>query len=336
MRRQDFHFHLPDALIAQRPSEDRTGSQLMVVEGDSPFQIRSFAHVVDAFRGDEILVLNDTKVVPARVFGTKETGGRVEMLFVEHLGGHRIRAMLKGKKLRPGTRLHFPEAEAIIEGMDAKGVFEIVLTSRCDLWTWLDAVGQIPLPPYIRRDADGDDRDRYQTVFADKVGAVAAPTAGLHFTDRLLDELRAKGVQIETITLHVGLGTFLPMRVDDLDEHVMHSEHYEVPNATRRALESARPVVAVGTTVVRALESFMRDPGATRTDLFIRPGFEFRCVDGLLTNFHLPESTLLMLVSAFAGRETILRAYGQAVNAKMRFFSYGDAMLLKRRNGRWT
>ena len=244
--------------------------------------------------------------------------------------------MLRGKKLRPGTDLKFPGANAVVRGGDDRGVFELELTTSTDLWTWLDDVGQIPLPPYIRRDADAGDRHRYQTVFAEKVGAVAAPTAGLHFTADLLNRLRDKGVEIKTITLHVGLGTFLPMRVDDIDEHVMHSEHYQVPEETRLALQSKRPVVAVGTTVVRALESYMRDPDATRTDIFIRPGFEYRCVDGLLTNFHLPESTLLMLVSAFAGYDTIFSAYRQAVDAQMRFFSYGDAMLLRRRNGRWT
>lgn len=315
-------------------------------DGDAPPTITLFAEVIGQFRGDEVLVLNDTRVVPARVRGQKRTGGAVEVFVVEPLPelskpGEplQVEALLRGKKLWPGSVLRLPGCDAVVMGPHGEGTFRVTLhglNGLADLWTWLDAVGEVPLPPYLERLPDADDRDRYQTVFAREPGAVAAPTAGLHLTDTLLDALRAKGVSVATLTLHVGLGTFLPVRVDDLDTHVMHSERFTVPAATRALLEAGRPVVAVGTTVVRALESFARDPSATATRIFIRPGFDFRIVDGLITNFHLPESTLLMLVSAFAGRERMLCAYRAAVEARLRFFSYGDAMLLRRPGGRWT
>ena len=336
MRRQDFHFDLPDELIAQRPTPDRQGSRLMLVGETAPHRITPFCEIVSQFRGDEILVVNDTRVVPARVKGKKETGGAVELLFVEPLGGGRIKGMLRGKKLRPGTRLIFPSGEAVVLEGDDRGVFSLQLVNVDNVWAWLESCGEIPLPPYIRRTADDVDESRYQTVYARKAGAVAAPTAGLHFTQEILDTLRAKGVDIHSVTLHVGLGTFLPMRADNVADHVMHTERYEVPEATREALASERPVVAVGTTVVRAIESFVRDPEKTATDIFITPGFDYQRVDGLLTNFHLPESTLLMLVSAFVGMDCIRDAYAQAVENRMRFFSYGDAMLLRRGDGRWT
>jgi len=341
MLRSDFSFHLPDDLIAQRPSTTRGGSRLMTVALDGPPEISPFADIVDRFRGDEILVVNDTRVVPARVFGQKPTGGAVEVFVVEpiHAPGEplRIAAMIRGKRLREGGIIELPlDAEATIGQRRGDGLVELALDGVPDLWAWLDAIGRVPLPPYIRRDPDADDRDRYQTVFARDPGAVAAPTAGLHFTPGLLDTLRAKGVEVHTVTLHVGPGTFLPVRSDDVREHAMHSERFEVPEATAKAVRGVRPVIAVGTTVVRALEAHARDPRSDRTDLFILPGFDFRLVDGLLTNFHLPESTLLMLVAGFAGRDRVLAAYRAAVEARMRFYSYGDAMLLRREDGRWT
>lgn len=354
MWRQDYQFELPESLIARRPPVVRGDSRLMSLPGErgAP-EILPFERLIDAFRGDEVLVLNDTRVIPARVRGRKASGGAVELFVVDLLGTdvergeapeafagpRRVEALLRGKRLSPGTRLVLPGADdAVVVGSHGEGTFAVDLTlpSPGDVFAWLEAVGEMPLPPYLDRPADEADRTRYQTVFARAPGAVAAPTAGLHFTDALLDALRAKGVAVTTITLHVGLGTFLPVRVDDLDAHVMHEERYDVPAATRAALASGRPVVAVGTTVVRALESFARDPEARSTRIFIRPGFEFRVVDGLVTNFHLPESTLLMLVGAFAGRERVLDAYACAVRAEMRFFSYGDAMLLRRPGGRWT
>ncbi len=335
MRRSDFRFDLPERLVAQHPPAVRGASRLLALGGG----ITSFAEGARAaFRGDEVLVVNDTRVVPARVHGHKVSGGAVEMLVLGSLGTGRITAILKGKRLSPGVRLTLPGAEATLGARRDAGhvaIFEVDLEGVDDLWAWLDRVGEIPLPPYIRRAPEGDDRERYQTVFARAPGAVAAPTAGLHFTEALLAELGGRGVAIHTITLHVGPGTFLPVREDDVSRHVMHAEAFEVPAATADAVRSGRPVVAVGTTVVRALEAWARDPAATSTDLFITPGFGFRVVDGLVTNFHLPESTLLMLVCAFAGRERVLAAYRQAVDAEMRFYSYGDAMLLRRPGGRW-
>ena len=337
MRRQDFHFELPDELIAQRPTVDRVASRLMHVMGDGSHPIASFPSIIEAFSGHEVLVLNDTRVVPARVRGEKFTGGQIEFFFLEDRGHNEVRAMLRGKRLRTGTQIRLPgEVTGELLEQVSGGVFNVRLSGVEHLWTWLEATGEVPLPPYIKRTPDEGDQERYQTVYAHTPGAVAAPTAGLHFTSSLLKALEQKGVSIQRITLHVGLGTFMPMRVDEVTDHQMHSESYSVPDETRRMLDTGRPVVAVGTTVVRALESYAQDPNASSTEIFIYPGFEFQLVDGLLTNFHLPESTLLMLVSAFAGRDRILEAYRHAVQAKMRFFSYGDAMLLRREGGRWT
>ena len=339
MLRTDFTYDLPSELIAQRPPEKRGDSRLMRLDRDGPPEIVPFGRFVEAFAGNEILVLNDTRVVPARVRGHKTSGGGVEMLFVERLepvdGSTRVTAMLRGKRLRPGTEIAIGGTTARIERRDPDGTAELTLDGVTDLWPWLEAHGRVPLPPYIRRVPDEGDRDRYQTAFAQQPGAVAAPTAGLHLTDETLAELVRAGVEVCTLTLHVGLGTFLPVRDTDLSAHHMHAERFEIPARTAEILRSGRPIVAVGTTVVRALETFVRDPSCTRTDLFILPGFRFRLVDGLLTNFHLPESTLLMLVSAFAGRQRVLAAYAQAVRAHMRFYSYGDAMLLRRCDGRW-
>lgn len=366
MRRSDFNYDLPPELVAQRPATRRAGSRLLRVGADAP-TIGPFDSVLEAFSGDEVLVVNDTRVVPARVRGRKLTGGAVEVFVVEPLAGREVVALVRGKRLVPGTRMALPEATAELVARRGDGTVTLKLTldstdasaptavtdavastgavattdavatsGASDIWAWLERVGEVPLPPYIDRAPDADDVSRYQTVFASHPGAVAAPTAGLHFTPELLDALRAKGVEVCTVTLHVGLGTFLPVRADDVAAHVMHAERFEVPPRTAAAVVSGRPVVAVGTTVVRALEAHALDADATRTDLFILPGFEFQVVDGLLTNFHLPESTLLMLVSAFAGRDRVLAAYRAAVAARMRFYSYGDAMLLRREGGRWT
>jgi S-adenosylmethionine:tRNA ribosyltransferase-isomerase len=337
MRVDDFKFELPPELIAQRPSPERGGSRLMQVPIDGPPTIAGFETLLDAFTGDEVLVLNDTRVVPARVFGHKPSGGQVELLIVEPLPDGHIAAMTRGTRLKPGRTIVLPggaEAEFVRRHNDGTAVLK--LRGVPDLWTWLDDVGAVPLPPYIERDADDADRARYQTVFAREPGAVAAPTAGLHLTDALLEALVAKGVEIQHVTLHVGPGTFRPVRTEHLADHKMHSERYTVPAATAAAVRSGRPVIAVGTTVVRALESYALDPSADRTEIFIYPGFEFQLVDGLITNFHLPGSTLLMLISAFAGQARVLSAYQAAVQARMHFFSYGDATLLRREGGRWT
>jgi S-adenosylmethionine:tRNA ribosyltransferase-isomerase len=338
VRRQDFHFELPAELIAQRPSERRGGSRLMRVPLEGERRIEPFAAIVEAFRGDELLIINDTQVVPARVRGAKPTGGAVEVFFVEPLDEEGlVLALVRGKRLKVGSTVVLPLG---VRGELARrrddGTMEVALTGlEGDLWSWLDQVGEVPLPPYIDRRPDAQDAQRYQTVYAATPGAVAAPTAGLHFTPELLDALRAKGCEIHTLTLHVGLGTFLPVREDDLSAHRMHSERFSIPPATRRALATGRPVVAVGTTVVRALEADAQ-AHVGRTDIFITPGYAFRVVDGLLTNFHLPESTLLMLVSAFAGHARVRAAYDEAVAEGLRFYSYGDAMLLRREGGRWT
>ncbi len=336
MWRQDHRFELPAHLIARRPSPVRGESRLLDVPLDGASEIRPFAALLESFRGDEVLVLNDTRVVPARVFGQKQTGGAIELLLTEVLGPGRVLAMVRGKKLRAGTLLRLPAAEGRLLNALGDGIFEIELRGVEDVYAWLETVGEVPLPPYLERAADADDKARYQTVFARHRGAVAAPTAGLHFTDELLRAIRDKGVLVHTLTLHVGLGTFLPLRGDDLDELQMHVERFEVPAETALAVRSGRPVIAVGTTVVRALEAHARDPEAASTRIFIREGFDFRVVDGLVTNFHLPESSLLLLVCAFAGRARVLDAYAQAVAAELRFFSYGDASLLRRPGGRWT
>lgn len=335
MRRQDFHFELPESLIAQRPSERRGESRLCHLHSDGTVEFGAFRQVIDQFVGDELLVLNDTKVVPARVYGHKASGGAVEMLVIEPYGDGKILAMLRGTHIKPGCQLRFPGAEAELVARREDGTAEVLLSRAADLWDWLEEVGEMPLPPYIERAADAEDRERYQTVFAKESGAVAAPTAGLHFTPEILEAVKARGVEIQTLTLHVGPGTFRPVKVDNIDEHHMHSERFSVPPATRAALASGKRVIAVGTTVVRALESYALDPNAERTEIFIKPGFEFRLVDGLITNFHLPESTLLMLVCAFAGQEKVLNAYNAAVREGLHFFSYGDAMLMHREGGRW-
>ena len=337
MRLEDYDFTLPPRLIAQRPARERAGSRLMRVPFVGPPTVGPFSDVVDAFRGDEVLVLNDTRVIPARLHGTKVTGGAVEVFFVEPTGPASFKALVRGKRLRPGAELVLPGAEAAtLTRRHGDRTVEVAVEGVDDLWRWLEAHGEVPLPPYIQRTPDEEDRARYQSVFARAPGAVAAPTASLHLTAAILDRLRAKGVVIETLTLHVGLGTFLPVKAARIEDHVMHFERYVVPPQTVAAVASGRPVVAVGTTVVRALEAHARDPHAHRTDLFILPGFDFLAVDGMLTNFHLPQSTLLMLVSAFAGRDRVRAAYGRAVAEEMRFYSYGDAMLLRREGGRWT
>jgi len=334
---EDYDFDLPQRLIAQRPAPERAASRLMRVPLEGPPRVGPFPEFLEAFTGDEVLVLNDTRVVPARVHGQKSTGGAVEVFFVEPTGPGRFKAMVRGKRLRPGTTLSLPgvDTATLLARHDDRTV-EIAVDGVDDLWVWLESHGQVPLPPYIQRTPDQADRDRYQSVFARAPGAVAAPTASLHLTESMLSALSAKGVRVVHLTLHVGLGTFLPVKAARLEDHVMHFERYQVPPETAAAVASGRPVVAVGTTVVRALEAHARDPEADRTDLFIRPGFDFLAVDGMLTNFHLPRSTLLMLVSAFAGFDRVRFAYERAVAEEMRFYSYGDAMLLRREGGRWT
>lgn len=356
MNINDFNFELPAEQIAQRPLDKRDASRLMVLDRRSGrIEHRLFRDLPELLRPSDLLVVNDTRVIAARLIGKKiGTGGRVELLVVRPVGSGSTEAALharslehdwiclaqSGKPLRVGSQVELGDWRAeVLEVREPGTVTARFISSGAQSFAeLLEQMGRVPLPPYIRREPDPEDRDRYQTVFAATPGSVAAPTAGLHFTADLLRQLDARGVERIGITLDVGPGTFLPVRVDDLEQHKMHAERYQVPaQAADRILgaKSARSrVVAVGTTVVRALEAAV-DPssgkiqsGAQETDIFIRPGFQFRVVDALLTNYHLPKSTLIVLVSAFCGRELLLRAYREAVASGYRFFSYGDAMLI--------
>jgi S-adenosylmethionine:tRNA ribosyltransferase-isomerase len=342
MHLDEFDFALPDNLIAQYPSAVRDGSRLMVLNrGERRIDISVFGDILDHFVPGDLLVLNDTRVIPARLLGEKESGGKIEVFLVRRLAStDEDWACLTrcSKPPRPGSRLLLGgEIEATILPGGEAPYRHIRFSSQGDFTAALERVGRIPLPPYIRREDDLVDRERYQTVFAKANGAVAAPTAGLHFTERILDELRRREVDIRSLTLHVGLGTFLPVRTENILEHRMHSEAFFIPEATadavNRAKREGRRVFALGTTTTRTLEYAVDADGRLQagdgeSDLFIYPGFRFRIVDGLITNFHLPKSTLLMLVSAFAGRDFILDAYNFAVRERFRFFSYGDCMLI--------
>jgi S-adenosylmethionine:tRNA ribosyltransferase-isomerase len=342
MKLSDFDYELPESLIAQEPVTPRDASRLLVVPPAGELQHRTFAELDALLAPGDLLVFNDTKVIPARLVGRKAgSGGKVELLLCEPLEGglgRRWRAMGQASKpIRAGAVVELDGLSARIEAVEGEGFYEVSLDREGDaLAAALERAGRIPLPPYIRRDPGPADRDRYQTVWARAPGSAAAPTAGLHFTDPLLARLEARGVRRTALTLHVGPGTFLPIRGDALEGHRMHPERYEVPPAAAEEIAAARArggrVVAVGTTTVRTLESAFDGervaPGEGRTALFIRPGHGFRAVDALVTNFHLPRSTLLVLVSAFGGRERVLAAYREAVARGYRFFSYGDATLL--------
>ncbi len=341
MRTADFHFDLPEELIAQRPAAERGASRLLVLDGaEGTPQDRRFADLPSLLSPGDLLVFNDTRVIPARLFGVKESGGKVEVL-IERITAEReaLAHIRASKSPKPGGRLSLEEAfEVEVTGREG-ALFALRFPGPA--LELLEAHGRLPLPPYIEREAGEDDDERYQTVYADKAGAVAAPTAGLHFDQAMLDRLAAMGVEQARVTLHVGAGTFQPVRVENIDEHHMHSERIEVPAETVAAIAACRArggrVVAVGTTVVRSLESAARGgrlvPYSGETDIFIHPGYRFGVVDALLTNFHLPESTLLMLVSAFAGYDEVMAAYRHAVAQRYRFFSYGDAMFLLPRPG---
>ena len=343
MKKSDFHYQLPESLIAQAPLPQRSASRLLVVPPGSAALVDQ--HVRDLgqwLRAGDLLVFNDTRVIPARIFGQKESGGRVEILIERLLPEECARVQIGASKSpKAGSRIVLDAGgEAEVLGRDGE-FYRLRFQVADTLESWLLKAGRLPLPPYIHRDPGIDDDERYQTVFARELGAVAAPTAGLHFDDALLESLRVQGVEFGHVTLHVGAGTFQAMRVDDVHEHRMHSEWLNVGAALVEQVRATRArggrVIAVGTTVVRALESAMRrndagdselQPFAGETQIFIFPGYRIRSVDALLTNFHLPESTLLMLVSAFAGKARVFAAYEHAVREQYRFFSYGDAMLL--------
>ncbi|MGF1528574.1 MAG: tRNA preQ1(34) S-adenosylmethionine ribosyltransferase-isomerase QueA [Candidatus Competibacterales bacterium] len=344
MRKGDFHYHLPDELIAQHPLAERSASRLLVLDGvTGALDDRTIRDLPALLHPEDLLVFNDTQVIPARLYGQKQSGGQLEILVDRLLDDHRALAQLRA------SRAPKPPATLTVTAADGNPVpGTITVTARHDnlfelefeqpLLPLLEQHGHVPLPPYIRRPDDTGDRDRYQTIFASRPGAVAAPTASLHFDSPLMAQLEARGVAHTLITLHVGAGTFQPLRVDAVEEHVMHAEVMEITPEAAHAVMAAKArggrVIAVGTTAVRALETAWcgdtLEPQRTDTQLFIYPGYHFRCVDALITNFHLPESTLLMLVAAFASRDFTLAAYRHAVAKAYRFFSYGDAMFIPR------
>lgn len=339
MQKSDFTYQLPADLIAQRPMAQRSASRLLVVD-DTGLSDKQFPDVLSLLKPGDLLVFNDTRVIPARLLGEKDSGGRIEVMVERVLDNRRVLAQTRASKSpKSGARLLL-EGQAWVTVLGRHPVkqdmFELEFEGDEPVIDVLERLGHMPLPPYIERSDEAADRERYQTVFAREKGAVAAPTAGLHFDQALLDKIDALGVSRAMLTLHVGAGTFQPMRVDNIDEHVMHSERIRVDQEVCDAITATRQrggrVIAVGTTVVRALESAAKDgqlqPYEGETDIFITPGYDFQVVDALITNFHLPESTLLMLVCAFGGMQRMLDAYRHAVDERYRFFSYGDAMFI--------
>ncbi|MBC2713580.1 MAG: tRNA preQ1(34) S-adenosylmethionine ribosyltransferase-isomerase QueA [Desulfosarcina sp.] len=348
----DYHYHLPEALIAQIPAPNRDGSRLLHLRrDDGAVSHRQFHDILNLLRPSDVLVVNDTRVIPGRLHGRKETGGKAELLVLDY-GETDARAqddrkriyhclVKASKQAGAGTRIFFDQG-LVAEVLDfSDGIYTVKFSAPESFDGLLHRIGRMPLPPYIKRndtEPDESDRMRYQTVYARKQGAIAAPTAGLHFTDAILSRIREKGVTVTAVTLHVGYGTFVPVRVDDIRDHRMHEEWFSIPENTAQIVNQAktegRRLLAVGTTSMRTLEyatgpDGVINPGSGRCDLFIYPGYTFKTVDAMITNFHLPRSTLLMLVSAFAGREIILDTYKAAVEEKYRFFSYGDAMFIE-------
>jgi len=339
---KDFDYHLPQELIARHPAAQRDASRLMLLNRRTG-QISEdrFGNIASHLAPGDLLVMNDTRVIPARIFGFRESGGKAEIFLLRRSGGdpESWSCLLRAsKRFRQGQSITLAAGmTAIIGARLDDDSWQVEFSGAEPFDTWLEREGHIPLPPYLQRDDDKQDRERYQTVYARKPGAVAAPTAGLHFTRELLAELERKGIESARLTLHTGLGTFLPVRVERVQDHRIHTEQYSLPISTADAVHAAKArggkVVAVGTTTARALEHAADDDGNVRTgdgeaDIFIYPGYRFKVVDALVTNFHLPESTLLMLVSAFAGREHVAEAYSEAVRRGFRFYSYGDAMLI--------
>lgn len=346
MRTQDFDFYLPEALIAQHPAKSRSASRLLFLNGKTAkISDQLFVDLPQYLNAGDLLVFNDTKVIKARLLGKKTSGGSIEMLIERVLDVHHVMAHIRASRApKAGTILLLAEAfKAEVLGRN-DDLFHVKFIGDTPVLDLLERHGTLPLPPYISHDAEAEDEARYQTVYAKHAGAVAAPTAGLHFDELMLATLKEKGIQIAYVTLHVGAGTFQPVRVENIKEHKMHSEIYNIPPETVEMIESTKTkggkIVAVGTTSMRTLESAAQAErlvsgkikhGQDETDIFITPGYEFKIVDKLITNFHLPKSTLLMLVSAFAGFDEIKKAYAHAVKQEYRFFSYGDAMLLERK-----
>ena len=339
MKKSDFYFDLPEELIAQTPLERRDGSRLLHLDKMSgSIEHRHFYDLPEYLKEGDCLVLNDSRVLPARLIGSRSTGGSVELVLLRDLGEGRWECLSRpGRKTKPGTAISFGDGEltAVVEDVVEGGNRIVKFDYEGIFLEVLDRLGKMPLPPYIKEELQ--DSERYQTVYSREPGSAAAPTARLHFTKELLGEIAAKGVRVCYLTLHVGLGTFRPVKEDDIEEHEMHSEFCIVPEETAKTVNETRKnggrVIAVGTTSCRTLESFTTDEGILEarsgwTNIFIYPGYRFKCVDGLVTNFHLPESTLIMLVSALAGRGQIMNAYRVAVRERYRFFSFGDAMLI--------
>lgn len=339
MQRQDFYFDLPESLIAKAPTEERRGSRLLCLDGNSgDLAHRQFAELLDLVEPGDLLVFNDTRVIPARLFAQKASGGKLEILIERVLDEHRALAHIRSSKSpKPGSEILLEDGTRLEMVARHDALFELVFPQEGALDV-LERLGHMPLPPYIDRADTETDKERYQTVYSRNAGAVAAPTAGLHFDDEMMASLRGKGVETAFVTLHVGAGTFQPVRVDDIHSHKMHTEILDVSAEVCDAVAACKArggrVIAVGTTSVRALESAAATgtlkPTQGETDIFIYPGYTFNVVDRLITNFHLPESTLLMLVSAFAGYRNTMNAYAAAVENQYRFFSYGDAMLIER------
>lgn len=346
MRVADFSFNLPEELIARYPKAERTSSRLMSVNGDSgKISDLGFTDIIDQLDAGDLLIFNNTRVIPARMFGKKESGGKIEVLVERLIDDKRFLAHIRASKSpKVGNKLILEDKVSATMLGRHDALFEIEIQGDQSVLSVLDEIGHMPLPPYIDRPDEDSDRERYQTVYNEKPGAVAAPTAGLHFDETLIAKIKAKGIELAFVTLHVGAGTFQPVKVDEIADHIMHSEYVEVSHEvveqiTRTKANGGR-VVAVGTTSVRSIESAAKsaqEQGTALkefygdTDIFITPGYQFQVIDALLTNFHLSESTLLMLVSAFSGYENMMKAYQHAVKEKYRFFSYGDAMFLTKK-----
>jgi S-adenosylmethionine:tRNA ribosyltransferase-isomerase len=340
MKTQDFDFYLPSHLIAQHPAQERTASRMLCLDGSNGnLADKMFLDFPDACNKSDLLIFNDTRVIKARLFGHKHTGGNVEVLIERVINPQVAYAHVRASRSpKIGSRIRLSDAFDVEVTARRDDLFELHFLSDISVFDLLEQYGALPLPPYITHTATDDDEERYQTVFAKNLGAVAAPTAGLHFNEALLEQLQQKGVNIAYVTLHVGAGTFQPVRVDNITEHKMHSELFSIPQSTVDSIKETRlhggRVTAIGTTALRALESAAQHgelkAGDGDTDIFITPGYQFKVVDRLFTNFHLPKSTLLMLVSAFAGVDNIKKAYTHAVAKEYRFFSYGDAMLIEK------
>jgi S-adenosylmethionine:tRNA ribosyltransferase-isomerase len=339
LKKSSYHYDLPDELIAQYPLSKRSSSKLLVLDKESgEVQHKHFSEIVDYFQKGDVLVVNSTKVIPARLIGHRETGAKIELFLLNHVVNDTWRCLVKpGRKCPIGTTIKInDEFSGTVKELSSEGSRLIHFDYKGNFWSALSEAGNIPLPPYIKREAEASDSSTYQTIYAKIKGSVAAPTAGLHFTDEVFEALKNKGVEITEVLLHVGLGTFRPVKTDNILEHKMHSEYCSVSQESaaiiNKAKEDGRRVIAVGTTSTRTLESFAMnnriESGDKWTSIFIYPGKDFQIIDGMVTNFHMPESTLIMMISAFAGYDHVINAYKIAVAQRYRFFSYGDAMLI--------